>query len=39
AWLSFNYVTDGIYHTNVIELANQVGYLIAPYDSYNSLIE
>ncbi|MDE5037888.1 glycoside hydrolase [Francisella tularensis subsp. holarctica] len=22
-----------------MELANQVGYLIAPYDSYNSLIE
>lgn len=39
AWLGLNDVTDGIYHTNVIEQAKQDGYLIAPYDSYNSLIE
>ncbi|MBK2105590.1 glycoside hydrolase [Francisella philomiragia] len=39
AWLGLNDVADGIYHTNVIEQAKQDGYLIAPYDSYNSLIE
>ncbi|MBK2356362.1 glycoside hydrolase [Francisella hispaniensis] len=39
AWLGLNDVSDGIYHTNVINQAENVGYLIAPYDSYNSLIE
>ncbi|MDE4944639.1 glycoside hydrolase, partial [Francisella tularensis] len=34
-----NDLTDFIYHTNVFEQAKQYGYLIAPYDSYNSLIE
>lgn len=38
AWLGLNDVSDGIYHTNVINQAEKDGYLIAPYDSYNSLI-
>ncbi|MED7789629.1 glycoside hydrolase [Francisella sp. 19X1-34] len=37
AWLGLNDVTDGLYHTNVIDQAKKAGYLIAPYDSYNSL--
>ncbi|WP_150467226.1 glycoside hydrolase [Francisella sp. SYW-9] len=39
SWLGLNDVMDGIYHTNVINNAKKAGYLIAPYDSYNSLIE
>ena len=39
AWLGLNDVSDGIYHINVINQAKKDGYLIAPYDSFNSLIE
>lgn len=39
AWLGLNDVSDGIYHLDVINEARKDGYLIAPYDSYNSLIE
>ncbi|QIW09229.1 glycoside hydrolase [Francisella sp. LA112445] len=39
AWFGLNDISDGIYHINVIDQAKKDGYLIAPYDSYNSLIE
>lgn len=39
AWFGLNDVSDGIYHINVIDQAKKNGYLIAPYDSYNSMIE
>ena len=37
AWLGLDDRMDGIYHRDVIKQAVKDGYLIAPYDSYNSV--
>ncbi|WP_256868923.1 glycoside hydrolase [Francisella sp. Scap27] len=37
AWLGLNDIQDGVYHANVVKQAVDDGYLIGPYDSYNSL--